>query len=124
MNVFKKTLILFTVCFISDIIAFYLPFPFPGSVLAMIITLLLLLTGFVKVRQIEPVSDFFVKNMAFVFLPSTVSIISYIDVLSSIILQFLIVCVLTTFVTFFCTAYAVKLTVYLLNKRKEKKENA
>ena len=124
MKVFKKTLILFVVCFISDIIAFYLPFPFPGSVLAMIITFLLLLTGFVKVRQIEPVSDFFIKNMSFVFLPSTVSIVSYLDILSNIIWQFLIVCVVTTFVTFFCTAYAVKFTVYLLNKRKEKNENA
>lgn len=124
MKIFKKTLILFIVCFVSDIIAFYLPFPFPGSVLAMIITFLLLLTGFVKVRQIEPVSNFFVKNMAFVFLPSTVSIIAYLDILRNIIWQFLIVCVVTTFVTFFCTAYAVKLTVYLLNKRKEKNENA
>jgi len=123
-KVFKKTLILFVVCFISDIIALYLPFPFPGSVLAMIITLLLLLTGFVKVRQLEPVSDFFVKNMAFVFLPSTVSIVSYLDILSSIVWEFLVVCIITTFVTFFCTAYSVKLTVYLLNKRKEKKENA
>lgn len=124
MKVFKKTLILFVVCFISDIIAFYLPFPFPGSVLAMIITLLLLLIGFIKVRQIEPVSDFLVKNMAFVFLPSTVSIVSYVDILSNIIWKFLIVCAITTFVTFFSTAYAVKLTVYLLNKRKGKKKNA
>lgn len=124
MKIFKKTLILFVVCFISDIIAFYLPFPFPGSVLAMIITFLLFLSGAVKVRQIEPVSDFLVKNMSFVFLPSTVSIVSYLDVLSSVLWKFLIVCVATTFITFICTAYSVKLTVYILNKRKEQSKNA
>ncbi|MBR5614905.1 MAG: CidA/LrgA family protein [Clostridia bacterium] len=124
MKLFKKTLILFVVCFISDIIAYFLPFPFPGSVLAMIITFLLLLSGLVKVRQIEPVSDFLVKNMAFVFLPSTVSIVSYLDVFQSILWQFLLICIVTTFITFVCTAYSVKLTVYLINKRKEKTENA
>ena len=124
MKLFKKTLILFVVCFISDIIAHFLPFPFPGSVLAMIITFLLLLSGLVKVRQIEPVSDFLVKNMAFVFLPSTVSIVSYLDVFQSILWQFLLICIVTTFITFVCTAYSVKLTVYLINKRKEKTENA
>ncbi len=124
MKLFKKTLILFVVCFISDIIAYFLPFPFPGSVLAMIITFLLLLSGLVKVRQIEPVSDFLVKNMAFVFLPSTVSIVSYLDVFQSILWQFLLICVVTTFITFVCTAYSVKLTVYLINMRKEKTKNA
>lgn len=124
MKLFKKTLILFIVCFVSDIIAYYLPFPFPGSVLAMIITFLLLLSGFVKVRQIEPVSNFLVNNMGFVFLPSTVSIVLYIDVLNTVLWKFLIICIATTFITFICTAYAVVLTSKLLNKIKEKKENA
>jgi holin-like protein len=123
MKIFNKALIFFVICFVSDIISLYLPFPFPGSVLAMVILFLLLFFGAVKVPQVEPVSDFLLKNMALVFVPATVSIVSYADVLKSILWQFLIICIATTVITFVCTAYAVKLTVYFMNKRKEKKNN-
>lgn len=124
MNIFKKVLVFFVVCFISDVLALYLPFPFPGSVLAMVILFLCLLFGIIKTKQVEPVSDFLLKNMALVFIPATVSIISYTDVLKSILWQFLLICIATTVITFVCTAYAVKLTIYLMNKRKGEKNNA
>lgn len=124
MDLFKKTLIIFGICFVCDIIASYLPFPFPGSVLSMIVLFLCLFFGLIKVKQLEPVSDFLLKNMALVFIPSTVSIISYVDVLKNIVWQFLLICIATTIITFVCTAYAVKLTIYLMNKRKEKHTDA
>ena len=124
MNIFKKVLVFFVVCFISDVLALYLPFPFPGSVLAMVILFLCLLFGIIKTKQVEPVADFLLKNMALVFIPATVSIISYTDVLKSILWQFLLICIATTVITFVCTAYAVKLTIYLMNKRKGEKNNA
>lgn len=121
MNILKKSLIFFAICLAGDIIALYLPFPFPGSILAMIILFLLLYFGLVKLNHIEPVSGFFLKNMSLVFVPATVSIVSYLDVLKSIWWQFLIICVVTTVITFGVTAYSVKLTIFLMNARKEKK---
>lgn len=121
MNILRKAFILFLICFGSDMIALYLPFPFPGSVLAMLFLFVFLCFGVVKPAHVEPVSDFFLKNMALVFIPATVSIISYIDVLKSIWWQFLIICIASTIITFLCTAYSVKLTIYLINKLKEKK---
>ncbi len=104
-----------------DIITLYLPFPFPGSVLSMVVLFLCLLFGIFTVRDVEPVADFLLKNMALVFVPATVSIISYTNILKNIIWQFLAVCAISTVITFVCTAYAVKLTIYFMNKRKEKK---
>ncbi len=123
MRLFGQIIRLFTLCCIGDLISMLLPFPFPGSVIALILLFLLLVSGLIKTDQINPLSDFLLKNMSFVFLPSTVSIISYIDVFKNIIWQFLFICILTTVITFFATAYAVKFTVYLMNKfRKETKD--
>lgn len=123
MSLFVQIIRLFTLCCIGDVISMLLPFPFPGSVIALVILFLLLLSGVIKTKQINTLSDFLLKNMSFVFLPSTVSIISYIDVFKSIIWQFLFICIITTVITFFATAYAVKFTVYLMNKfRKEPKD--
>lgn len=123
MNILKKLIILLLICIVCDIIVYFLPFPFPGNVLAMIILFLCLFLGFVKIRHIDTASDFFLQNMAFFFIPSTVSIISYIDVLKSVLWQFVFICIITTVITFVCTAYSVKLTIYLMNKFKGGKKN-
>ncbi len=123
MNILKKVFILFGVCFISDIISHFLPFPFPGSVLAMVLVFLLLFFGILKPSHFEPVSDFLAQNMGLVFVPATVAIVSYVDVLRNIWWQFLLICIVTTVITFAATAYAVKLTIRLIGKAKEAKKN-
>ncbi len=123
MNILKKAFLIFGICLLSDIFSYFLPFPFPGSVLAMILMFLCLKFNVIKPHQVEPVSDFFAHNMALVFVPATVSIISYVEVLKSILWQFLLICIVTTVITFLATAYSVSLTSYLLNKRKGAKQN-
>ena len=124
MDLIKKTFIIFAICLLGNIISKCLPFPFPGSVLAMIILFLCLVFKIIKPKQIESVADFLLGNMALFFVPATVSIVSYIDVLKSILPRFLIICVLSTVITFVATAYSVKLTVYIINKLKGRGKNA
>ena len=124
MNLFVQIIRLFTRCCIGDVLSLMLPFPFPGSVIALILLFLLLVSGSIKTEQINTLSDFLLKNMSFVFLPSTVSIIAYIDVFKSIIWQFLFICIITTVITFFATAHAVKFTVYLMNKFRKENQDA
>ena len=47
--------------------------------------------------------------MAFFFVPAGVSIINYFDILKSTVLQLLVICVVSTIVTFAVTAYVVTL---------------
>ena len=122
MDLLKKSFILFALCFISDCIASFLPFPFPGSVLAMVVLFILLVLGAIRTNQLTPVSDFLLGNMSLIFVPATVSIISYVGVLKDILWQFVFVCIITTVITFAATAYSVKLTIYLMNKFKGGKE--
>ncbi len=120
MRFFRQIMRIFLLCCIGDLISAMLPFSFPGNVIALILLFLLLLFKAINPEQINIVADFLLKNMAFVFLPSTVSIIAYLDFFSNILWKFLLICCITTAFTFYCTAYSVKLTIYLLNRRSNK----
>lgn len=124
MKIFKQIIILFILCCLGDIISLFLPIPFPGSVIALVLLFLCLISGLVKTQQIELLSEFLLKNMTLLFIPPTVSIVAYIDVFKGILWQFLFICIATTVITFFATAYSVKLTMYLLSKAKGGQNNA
>ena len=120
MNIIFQAAIFFAVCMTGDAISAVLPFPFPGSVIAMILLFVLLITKAVKADKISSLSDFFLDNMAFFFIPPTVNIVNYFDVIKNVWWQFILICCITTLFTFLATAYTVKGVMYLINKRSEK----
>ena len=126
MKILKQFGVIFGVCWVSLVIEHYLPFSFPASVIGMILLLICLLTGFLKIEHVQEKADFLLGNMAFFFVPAGVSIINYFDILKSesiyqlplMYLQLLVICVVSTIVTFAVTAYVVTLTVKLMEKKK------
>ena len=120
MKILCQIAIIFSVCWISTIIESILPFAFPSSVISMILLFLLLLFKVVKVHHIREKSDFLLGNMAFFFIPAGVSVINYFDVLSENLIPLLVICLVSTILTFAVTAYAVKLTIFLMNRGKKK----
>ena len=90
----------------------------PGTIIGMIILFLLLQFKVISEEKIKDVADFLLGNMAFFFVPAGVSIINYFDILKSTVLQLLVICVVSTIVTFAVTAYVVTLTVKLMEKKK------
>ena len=117
MKILNQILIIFFICLIGDVISLLLPFPFPGSVLALIILFFCLFFKIVKVSQIEDLASFLLENLSLLFIPATVSIIKYLGILKAILLPFIFICLITTVITFLCTAYSVNLVTFLLNKK-------
>ncbi len=111
--------IIFSICWVSQIVEALIPIAFPASVIGMVLLLILLLTRVLRVDHIREKSDFLLSNMAFFFIPAGVSIINYFDILASSLLPFLVVCVVSTVLTFAVTAYAVRLTRALMDRRKK-----
>ena len=97
-----------------------LPFAFPASVISMLLLLLLLLFGVLKVEHIREKSDFLLSNMAFLFIPAGVNVINYFDVLKSSFVQIIIICIVSTVLTFAATAYSIRLTLYIMNRRRSR----
>lgn len=118
MKIIKQTGIIFTICWLSIIIQQILPLPIPASVIGLILLLFCLLTGFLKVSHIQEKSDFLLSNMAFFFIPAGVGMMNYFDILKKNWFSLLVICVLSTLITFAATVYSIRFTLKLINRRK------
>ncbi len=113
MKLLLEISLIFAVCLAGQGLAALLPFPFPSSVMAMVLLFLLLALKLVKPRQIENFSSFLLKNMALLFIPSGVGILESLDALRGSILPLLVICLVTTVLTFAATAYTVRGVILL-----------
>ena len=118
MRILTQIGIVLVVCLVGELVAQVLPFPFPSSVIAMVLLFLLLCSKVIKPYHIQGKTDFLLKNMAFFFIPAGVGILENFDALRQSLLPFLLVCVLTTIITFFAAAMTVKGVMALQRKNK------
>lgn len=119
MKIIKQFGIIFSICWISVILEKYIPFPIPATVIGLILLFICLITGILKIEHIKEKSDFLLGNMAFFFVPAAVGIINYFDLLKESLIPLLIITVVSTIITFAATAYSIKLTLKLMNRRKK-----
>ena len=114
--------VIFGLFWLSQGIEKVLPFSFPASVISMILLLVLMCTCVIKLKHIHETTDFVLTNLAFFFVPVTVTIVNYVDLIMENGVAFLVICVVSTVVTFAATAWAVQLTNRLMKRKKEEQE--
>ena len=122
MKIIKQIGIVMGLCWISLVIEKLLPFAFPASVIGMILLLICLFTGILKLEHIREKSDFLLSNMAFFFIPAGVSMINYLDILMENLVPILVISIVSTFVTFIAADLSIRLTLKLMNGRKQHHE--
>lgn len=113
------------ICLLGEGIALLLPIPFPGSVIAMVLLFLLLLSRVLRPDHIRQKSDFLLQNMAFFFIPAGVGIMEYAEELLPFLLPLLLICLITTILTFAASALTATLVIHIQQKHsKTGKEDA
>lgn len=121
MKILKQLLLLLLICLVGEGIALILPITFPSSVISMLILFVLLLTGALKLSQVEDVTGFLTKNMAFFFIPAAVEIMENYKPVADKLLPLLAVLLLTTVITFAVAAVTVGLCMALQRRMGGKK---
>ena len=116
MKIIYQIGIIFAVCWVSEILEALLPIDFPASVIGMVLLFALLSAGVLKVEHVREKSDFLLSNMAFFFVPAGVSIMNYFDVLKSILIQFVVIILVSTLLTFWVGSAVVTLVFRLQNR--------
>ncbi|AEE15955.1 CidA/LrgA family protein [Treponema brennaborense] len=123
MKILLQIAIVFALCLAGECISAVLPFTLPGSIVSMILLFILLLVKLLKVRHIETKTAFLQQNMAFFFVPASVSILEHIPLLRSILLPFILICTVSTILTFTATAAAVSLCLRIMNAGNERRQS-
>ncbi len=98
MKYVKQFLIILAVSFIGECLKFWLPFPISGSIYGMMLLFILLLSGCIKVGQIEDAAKFLLDIMPILFIPSAVGIITKWKELQEIWWQIIIITIVTTII--------------------------
>lgn len=123
MKIIKQIFIILLFFVLGEIIAFALktliPSIFvPGTIIGMLLLLIALVTKVIKIEEVDDVGSFLTNNMAFFFIPAAVSVLEYMDILKSVVVQVLLICIISVIVTFFIVGFTIKLTIYLQSKFK------
>ncbi len=127
MIIFKQTAIIFLFSIIGEIISYFLVklFPsifLPGAIIGMLLLAVFLYKKWLKLEHIDKVGNFLVNNMAFFFIPPAVSVVNYLDILGPIFIKVIIICLVTTIITFLSVAGSVKLTIIIQDKISQRRE--
>ena len=108
MRIIAQIGVVLLVCLLGEAIAAVLPFPFPASVIGMVLLFLLLACGWLKPHHIREKSNFLLSNMAFFFIPAGVGLLKYLDVLAANLIPLLVICLVATPLVFFVTGWTVQ----------------
>ena len=109
MRILLQLALILGICYVGELIHDYTGIPIPGNILGMLILLLLLCLKVIKLEQIREVSEFFLKRLAFFFLPPAIGLMLVGDDVKSQWPLLLILCIVLTIVTMAATGWTVQL---------------
>ena len=113
MRILTQTALILAIGFAGIAISMLLPVPLPGSIVGMLLLLSLLLLKVLQLKHIKDVAEFFLRNMGVFFVPACVAIVEHFGLLQEKLFAFILICVISTIVTFAATAGAVNLVIRL-----------
>ncbi len=117
MPILSQLCVIFVICLAGEGISAMLPFPFPSSVLSMLLLLALLAAKILKPQQLRETSGFLLGNMPLFFIPACVGVLQYKDVLLQNFWPIVLISFLTTPLVFFVTGRVVQLTIRLMDRK-------
>ena len=103
MKLILEILIIFTYSFLGDFLSNYFNLSIPGSIIGLLLLFLSLQLGIIKIKQINRVGKFLQKNMAILFVPLTVGMMKYFEVIKANAFSLLIIILISTSLTYFVT---------------------
>lgn len=119
MRILRQILIILGVWLIGEFLSRILHLPIPGNVLGMLIMLILLQTRVIRLENIIGVSTFFLDNLSFFFIPSSVALIVYYKQIGNQLLPAIASVILSSILVFLVTGLTTEWLLKLKRRRKE-----
>ena len=118
MKLIKEAALIFAVTMAGELLYTILPFPVPAGVYGLFLLLFLLLSGLIKVEQIERAGNFLLEIMAMLFIPAMAGILESKDLLARVAVPYMVIILATTAFVMAVTGNAADFII----RRKEEKE--
>ena len=109
--------------FIGEALNKLLPLPIPAGVYGLVLLLAGLITGIVKLEDVETTGGFLLDTMTLMFIPAAVGIMSVTDILLPVLVPYLVIIISSTVIVMTVTGIAASL-ILRRSEKKEYKEDA
>ena len=109
MRFYKGLAIIMGFLFAGEAVEKFLKIPVPGNVIGMLLLTGALLSGFVKLEDVEEVGTFLIRNMSIMFIPPGAGIIVYWGLVKSQLVPIAVALVVSFAVTIVFTAKTVEI---------------
>lgn len=96
MKIIRQLSWIFLFSLLGEIVSFLSPIAVPGSVIGMVLLFLALQFNWLKLDQVEEVGEWLTNNMAILFIPAGVGLMTNFGIISSVWWQLLLVIFIST----------------------------
>ena len=98
-----------------------IPLPVPASVYGLVLLLAALLTGVIKLDQVEGAADFLIEIMPVMFIPAGVGLLTAWSVLKPVCVPIILITVITTVVVMIVTGRVTQAVIRMDRKKGQKR---
>ena len=96
MKYIRQFLIILLFCFLGELLKYLIPLPIPTSIYGLILMLTALLSGILKVDQVDDTAVFLIEIMPVMFIPAGVGLLTSIEALRPNLTAIIVITILTT----------------------------
>lgn len=122
MRYVKQFSIIILISFAGELIKEFLPFSVPASIYGLALMLLALMTGIIKVEQVNDASTFLLDVMPVMFIPASVGLMESWHVMQSILIPAAILCFVGTISVMVVSGRVTQRIILSREKRKNQRE--
>jgi len=119
MKYVKEIVWIIAFTFIGETLNALLPLPVPAGVYGLILLLISLMTGIVKIEDVENTGNFLLDTMTMMFIPAAVGIMSVMDIFLPVLVPYLVMIIVSTVIVMVSTGLVAS---FILNHSKNVKD--
>ncbi len=108
MKALRQLALLLLFVFLGDFLNRGLGIPLPGNILGLILLLVALLSGLVKLEQVDGVGQFLLSHMTVLFIPAGVGLLAILGVIQDTWLVLVLIALVTTILVLALTGLIVQ----------------
>lgn len=116
MKFLKQFTLILAISMIGELLRGLIPLPIPASIYGLVLMFTLLVTGIIKLHQVEGAANFLIEIMPPMFIPAAVGLIAAIDELRAMLLPAIVITLLSTIAVM---SSAGKVTDLVLGRKKD-----
>ena len=122
MKLVREILWIIFFTFVGELLNKLLPFPVPAGVYGLILMLVFLMSGIIRLDEVERTGNFLLETMSIMFLPASVGIMTVSKILLPVLFPYMVIIFISTFIVMTVTGLSAEWILGRTESAEERKK--